>query len=155
MNKQLLDRHNVFAVRSKLGNIIDHTVFRAQFALLHENPGGGRGERLGRGHNDKSCFISRRFLCPALNGLAKGLHGTDFSVAGNRHLSGRQQAGFDFSLGPLKQGVDFFRVETDLFGIPGKKMCSWHTASPPGSLFAASSLEFPSTPCHFMGFRSR
>ena len=70
--------------------------------------------------------VGGRFFGPALNRAAKGLHGADLAVAGNGDLAGRQQALFDLALGPVEQGLDFFRVKADFLKIRGKKMCGWH-----------------------------
>ena len=129
MNQAVFDAHRIFAVGAEFRNILGDAVVKTQRALLHHDPGRGCGQRLGRRHDDKMGVVGGRFFGPALHRAAKGLHGAELAVAGNSDLAGRQQAFFDLTFGPVKQGLDFFRVKADFLKICGKKMCGWHVVS--------------------------
>ncbi len=108
MHEQLLHRDVVLMVRRKLRNDVHDQLILVQLALLHEDPGRGRGDGLGGREDAEQRVVVR---------IAYRLEQHQFAVPGQSDLRGRQQPIVHFLASPRQESgkaqvVDpvFFRI---------------------------------------------
>ena len=114
MEEELLDRYAILAVGAELRHVFHHRLRDIQFAVLHQQPGGGREKALGAGEDHVERLVGGGLCGATLHGFAKCAGRADFAIARDGELAGRQQPFPHLALRAFEQRFHFRRIKTDL-----------------------------------------